>query len=101
VCFRKYFFGSQTKKSKNTKEEKRDSGNLIEQRTGFNSFFSRFPNERRIFLRTYEKEGRERGKTTMKRKVPQYTTTQKTSIIGAHTHAARARAKEEEEKFYA
>lgn len=98
------FFGSQTKKSKNTKEEKRDSGNHKEQRTGFknsfNSFFSRFPNERRIFTHVEKKRERKR-KNRNEEKSPTVHHDTQTSIIGAHTHAARARAKEEEEKFYA
>ena len=44
---------------------------------------------------------RERKRKNREEKSPTVHHDTRPSIIGAHTHAARARAKEEEEKFYA
>jgi len=51
------------------KERFWQSGNHKEQRTGFNSFFSRFPNERRIFLQ-HGREKRERKRKNGEEKSP-------------------------------
>jgi hypothetical protein len=70
-------------------EERRESGNHTEQRTGFKTRLT--DDEKRI------REKRERRrKNRPKRKVATNVDNRRT-----HTHAARARAKEEEEKFYA
>jgi len=90
------------KKIQKTRKRRREIlavGNHKEQRTGFKSFFFSFSQREENFFTHVEKK-RERKRKNREEKSPTVHHATHT-IIGAHTHAARARAKEEEEKFYA